>query len=108
MYDVRDLGVRAPAPTGPQYSSALAVDGYGLLHLAYVRPTSDTRCVIGYMRQTRKAGVVTWLDDGVADNLPCEDYTGVVIALAVDEKGRPHIGYAVAGQGLFYASRFDR
>ena len=60
------------------------------------------------MRQTRKAGVVTWLDDGVTDHLSCEDCTGVLIALAVDDKGRPHIGYAVAGQGMYCATRFDR
>lgn len=107
-YDVRDLGIRATDPTQPQYSSALAVDGYGLLHLVYVRPTSDTRCNIGYMRQTRKGGVVGWLDDGVASDLICEDEGGVVVSLAVDGKGRPHIGYAVQATGVFYASRFDR
>lgn len=106
--DTRDLGLLSPDPTNPQYSLALGVDGLGLLHLAYTRPTSATKCSLVYARQTRKAGVVKWLEDGIAADLPCQDQTGVVLSMVVDEKGRPHVAYAVAGVGLLYASRFDR
>ncbi len=107
-YDVRDLGILAPDPTSPQYTMAFAVDGYGLLHLVHARPTSATRCSLMYTRQARKAGVVRWFTDGLADNLPCQDPTGIVLSMAVDDKGRPHVGYAVAGAGVYYATRFDR
>lgn len=107
-YDVRDLGILAPDPTSPQYTMAFAVDGYGLLHLVHTRPTSATRCSLTYTRQSRKAGVVRWLTDGIADNLPCQDPTGIVLSMVVDDKGRPHVGYAVAGAGVYYATRFDR
>lgn len=106
--DTRDLGLLAPDPTNPQYSLALGVDGLGLLHLVYTRPTSATKCSLVYARQTRKAGVVKWLEDGIAGDLPCQDSTGVVLSMVVDDKGRPHIAYAVAGVGLLYATRFDR
>ncbi len=106
--DTRDLGLLAPDPTGPQYSLALGVDGLGLLHLAYTRPTSATKCSLVYARQTRKAGVVKWLEDGIAADLPCEDPAGVVLSMVVDDKGRPHIAYVVAAVGVLYATRFDR
>jgi hypothetical protein len=106
--DTRDLGILAPDPTSPQYSLALGVDGLGLLHLAYTRPTSATKCSLVYARQTRKAGVVKWLEDGIAADLPCEDNSGVVLSIVVDDKGRPHIAYVVAAVGVLYATRFDR
>jgi transposase len=61
-----------------------------------------------YARQTRKAGVVKWLEDGIAADLPCEDTAGVVLSMVVDDKGRPHIAYVVAAVGVLYATRFDR
>lgn len=106
--DTRDLGLLSPDPTSPQYSLALGVDGLGLLHLAYTRPTSATKCSLVYARQTRKGGIVKWLEDGIAADLPCEDPSGVVLSMVVDDKGRPHIAYVVAAVGVLYATRFDR
>lgn len=106
-YDIRDQGILSPDPTSPQYALALGVDGLGLLHLVHVRPTSATKCTILYSRQTRKAGVVRWLEDLVAADLDCQEPNDVAVAMTVDGGGRPHIAYATAS-GVYYATRFDR
>lgn len=106
--DVRDKGILADDPTAPRYAASLAVDKLGLLHLAYVRPVSATQCQIGYQRQIRVKGQVSWLDDAVVPSFVCRDRSSMAIALRVDEGARPHIAYAITGDGIYYATRFDR
>jgi hypothetical protein len=106
--DVRDKTVLADDPTTPRYAASLAVDKLGLLHLAYVRPTSATQCQIGYQRQVRAKGQVTWLEDIVVPSFVCRDRVDMAIALRVDASARPHIAYAITGDGIYYATRFDR
>ncbi len=108
VVDVRDKAIPADDPTAPRYAASLAVDKLGLLHLAYVRPTSATQCQIAYQRQVRANGQVSWLEDGVVPSFVCGDRVSVAIALRVDESARPHIAYAIAGDGIYYATRFDR
>lgn len=106
--DVRDKTILADDPTTPRYAASLAVDKLGLLHLAYVRPTSATQCLVGYQRQVRAKGQVSWLEDTVVPSFVCRDRSSMAIALRVDDSARPHIAYAITGDGIYYATRFDR
>jgi hypothetical protein len=104
--ETRDKGIIADDPTAPRYAASMAVDKYGLLHIAYVRPISASQCQISYQRQTRKQGQTAWLEDGIAPAFPCLDQSSIAIAMLVDETARPHIAYAITGAGLYYATRF--
>ncbi len=93
----------------PRYRVAMAVDVFGLVHLAIVRPTTGTKGYLEYRRQTRVAGGgVKWLSDIVDPDVLSES-SDALVDLVVDDKGRPHIAYR-SGVDLKvrYASRYDR
>jgi hypothetical protein len=92
----------------PAYRVAMAVDRFGLVHLAIVRPGTQTTGSLEYRRQTRGPGGTTWLRDIVDGDI----FSGLaqpLVDLVVDEVGRPHIAYVSGKDGLVrYATRFDR
>ena len=103
-----DQGIDS-TPSPPRHRVAMAVDVYGLAHLAVVHPTSPTTGRLDYYREIRVAGGKTkWLRDTVADDVLGSDQDAAV-DLVVDEKARPHIAYR-SGKDLkvYYATRYDR
>jgi hypothetical protein len=104
---ILDQGI--PSPATPRHRLAMAVDVYGLVHLAVVRPTSPTSGRVDYYRETRVAGGAAKFVRDVVD----EDVLGfdqdAAVDLVVDEKARPHIAYR-SGKDLkvYYATRYDR
>ena len=87
----------------------MAIDKYGLVHLAIVRPSSANRASLDYMRQARiAAGGTKWLSDVVAPEVLSEP-TDAYVDMLVDENARPHIAYrSGADSKVYYATRFDR
>jgi hypothetical protein len=86
---------------------ALAVDSFGLVHVAYVHQLSGSgtsKCDVMYKRQTSTAGKLIWIEDAIARNMACESLR---VAMVVDEKARPHIAYNDIDH-VYYATRFDR
>jgi hypothetical protein len=100
-----------PSPeTGTRYRAAMAVDGFGLVHVAIVRPLPGNKTgTLEYLRQTRSSdGVVRWLTDIVDPDVVSES-DGAFVDLVVDDAGRPHIAYqSGADLAVRYATRFDR
>jgi hypothetical protein len=116
--EILDPGVPASDPGGDtetfRFGASLAVDGYGLLHLAVVRPgaVSGTASV-EYVRQAWVGGAITWLTDIVDDDVLAADLTSeapnAFASIVVDGAARPHIGYRSGKDGnVYYATRFDR
>jgi hypothetical protein len=97
-------------PAEPAYRVAMAVDKFGLVHLAMVLPsTPPTRGTLDYVRQTRGAdGTTKWLTDTVDDDV-LTALTPAFVDMVVDENARPHIAYRSGKDGTVrYATRFDR
>jgi hypothetical protein len=95
----------------PRYRVAMAVDVFGLVHLAVVSPTPGTSTggTLDYIRQVRVDGGGTkWLKDIIDPEALANDQLALV-DLVVDEKGRPHIAYR-SGKDLkiYYVTRYDR
>lgn len=93
----------------PVYRVAMAVDKFGLVHLAIVRPSTKTVGYVEYRRQTRAPGGGTkWLSD-IVDGDVISEFSQALVDLVVDENARPHIAYLSAKDGkIRYATRFDR
>ncbi len=92
--------------------AAAAADASGALHVVYSRlldgAADDPRCAVFYRREAAAAtGGLEWLEDDVSGALPCAAQT-TPVALAVEPGGRPHVGYLSEGQGVVYATRYDR
>ena len=109
--EVVKQGLPSGTLSDPRYRVAMAVDVYGLVHLAVVAPTAGTATTgtLEYLRQTRVDGGGTkWLRDFVDDDVLLDDQYALV-DLVVDEKGSPHIAYR-SGKDLRvrYATRYDR
>lgn len=104
--EVLDQGIPSEDPQSPQYRVAMAVDVYGLVHLAIVRPTSASAGYLEYKRQTRVNGETKWLSD-IVDPAVVSASTQTFVDLVVDETGRPHIAY-LSGSQARYATRYDR
>lgn len=104
-----EQNIPAPDPKLPTYAASMAVDRWGLVHLAIVLPgTSSTAGVLEYKRQTRQNGQVSWLTDIVDDDV-LSSSTDAHVDLLVDDRGRPHIAYRSAKDGnVYYATRTDR
>jgi hypothetical protein len=87
----------------------MAVDKWGLVHLAVVRPTTTTAGTLDYWRQTPVDGGGTkWLQDVVDDDVRASDQYGLV-DMVVDENGRVHIAYrSGVDYKIRYATRYDR
>jgi hypothetical protein len=98
-------------PEQPAYRVAIAVDKFGLVHLAILRPTDDTHKngFLEYRRQTREpAGGTKWLSD-IVDPTAFSDLSTAYVDMVVDENARPHIAYRSGKDDLVrYATRFDR
>lgn len=103
-----DQGIASPG-ISPRHRVAMAVDVYGLAHIAVVVPLSPTSGRLDYYRETIvSGGGKKWLRDIVADDVLGADQDAAV-DLVVDEKARPHIAYR-SGKDLkvYYATRYDR
>jgi hypothetical protein len=109
-HEIVDQQIPSKSSMNPRYRVAMAIDRYGLVHLAIVRPSPDEgRGYLEYKRQQRVVGGGTrWLSDIVDDDV-LSDEAGAEVAMLVDENARPHIAY-VSGKDLLlrYATRFDR
>jgi hypothetical protein len=92
----------------PRYRLAMAVDAYGLVHLAVIHPSSPGGTLAYYRETPVPGGGTKWLRDTVDDDVLGADQDGAV-DLVVDAKGRPHIAYR-SGMDLSvrYATRYDR
>ncbi len=101
-------GISAPEATSPRYRVAMAVDGFGLVHLALVFPSNAGEGRLEYRRQVLVAGSKSWLTDTIDDNVLSET-SDAHVDLVLDEAARPHIAYR-SGKDLRvrYATRFDR
>lgn len=107
--EILDQGIPSEDPMYPAYRVAMAVDKFGLIHLAIIRPSPGNIGTLEYRRQMRDAsGNVKWLSDIVDDNVLAGNANGRV-DMIVDDKARPHIAY-LSGVDLKvrYATRYDR
>lgn len=93
----------------PRYRVAMAVDVFGLVHLAIVRPATAKTGYLEYRRQTRlDGGGVKWLSDIVDQDVLTES-SDALVDMVVDDKGRPHIAYrSGVDLKIRYATRYDR
>lgn len=109
-HEVLDQQIPSTSTLTPRYAAAMAIDKYGLLHLAIVRPSpNEQHGYLEYRRQQRvEGGGTRWVSDVVDDDVLSVEW-GASVDLLVDEDARPHIAY-VSGKDLSlrYASRFDR
>jgi hypothetical protein len=110
MIEVIDQDVPAADISNPMHASAIAVDRWGLVHLAILEPNAAGGVLL-YKRQTVVAGQTMWLSDVVDDAAMVVAGSGdpSLVDIVVDGGGRPHIGYFNAATGnVLYATRFDR
>lgn len=107
--EVVDQAIPADDVTNPRYRVAMAVDVYGLIHLAVVRPDSPVHGRLDYVRQTRVDGGTTkWLSDTIDPDVLGADQDAHV-DLVIDEKARPHIAYRSGVDfKIRYVTRYDR
>ncbi len=95
----------------PAYRVAIAVDKFGLVHLAILRPTDDAHKngFLEYRRQTRTpTGGTKWLSD-IVDPSVFSEFSSAFVDMVVDDNARPHIAYRSGKDDLVrYATRFDR
>lgn len=107
--EIVDQAIPSAELSYPHYRVAMAVDNYGLVHLAIVRPTSTTAGYLEYRRETPVPGGGTkWLSD-IVDPDVLSALSDAFVDMVVDRNGRPHIAYR-SGKDLAirYATRFDR
>lgn len=107
--EIVDQGIPSADQGAPRYRVAMAVDKFGLIHLAVVRPANATSGTLDYVRQTRVAGGGTkWLSD-IVDEEVLGDGQEAAVDIVVDENARPHIAYrSAADLKIRYATRYDR
>lgn len=109
--EIIDPQIPSPDPTAPAYAVAIAVDKFGLVHLAILRPTDDAHKngFLEYRRQTpNPAGGTKWLSD-IVDPAVFSDISSAYVDMVVDENARPHIAYRSGkDDSVRYATRFDR
>ena len=107
--EILDQGIPSEDPMYPAYRVAMAIDKFGLIDLAILRPAPANGGTLEYRRQARDgSGNVKWLSDIVDDNVLAGQANGRV-DMVVDDTARPHIAY-VSGVDLKirYATRYDR
>lgn len=109
-HEIIDQQIPSSKPQSPRYRAAMAIDKFGLIHLAIARPsTSEDQGYIEYRRQERVVGGGTrWISD-IVDDDAFSLQTGAEVDILVDDNARPHIAY-VSGKDrkVRYATRFDR
>lgn len=109
VVEIVDTGIPSVDPMAPHYQVAMAVDRFGLVHLAIIRPESATSGYLEYRRQVPVAGGGTkWLSD-IVDPDVLSDASDAFVDMIVDDAVRPHIAYR-SGKDLEvrYATRYDR
>jgi hypothetical protein len=109
--EVVEQGLPSEEPMNPRYRVAMAVDVWGLIHVAVVSstPGAATTGTLDYVRQVRVDGGGTkWLRD-IIDPEALNSDQHALVDLVVDDKGRPHIAYR-SGKDLkiYYVTRYDR
>lgn len=108
--EILDQQIPSPDALFPAYRVAMAVDKFGLVHLAMLRPSPNNNVgVLEYRRQTPVAGGGTkWLVD-IVDPDVLSELSSAFLDMVVDDKARPHIAYRSGKDGkVRYATRFDR
>lgn len=107
--EILDQQITSDDAAYPTYRVAMAIDKFGLVHLAIVRPSTKTLGYVEYRRQTRVPGGGTkWLSD-IVDSDVISASSQALVDLVVDDAARPHIAYRSGKDGLVrYATRFDR
>lgn len=109
--EILDSQIPIGDPLHPAYRVAIAVDKFGLVHLALLRPTDQQHKngFLEYRRQTREPGGGTkWLSD-IVDPAVFSELSSAFVDMVVDENARPHIAYRSGKDDLVrYATRFDR
>lgn len=107
--EILEQGIPSVDPMYPAYRVAMAVDKFGLVHVAFITPSSTTLGVLEYKRQTRVAGGGTkWLSD-IVDGDVFSPTSDAFVDMVVDENARPHIAYRSGKDGkVRYATRYDR
>lgn len=106
---VLEQDIPATDDLNPHYRAAMAIDKFGLLHIAVILPDpGETTGVLEYHRQFNDGNGLTWLVDQVDPQVSSKKIPGEV-ALVVDENARPHIAYVSgADEKIRYATRYDR
>lgn len=110
MIEIIDQQIPSDDALYPAYRVAMAIDKFGLVHLAIVRPSpSSNEGFLEYRRQTRVAsGGTKWLSD-IVDPDVLSDLSSAFVDIVVDDDARPHIAYRSAKDGkVKYATRYDR
>jgi hypothetical protein len=107
--EILDQQIPATDVLYPDYRAAMAIDKFGLVHLAIARPSTLSGGYVEYRRQTRLPGGGTkWMSD-IIDSQAFSPTSQVFIDIVVDDSARPHIAYRSAKDGkVRYATRFDR
>jgi hypothetical protein len=109
--EILDSQIPLMDPLDPAYRVVIAVDKFGLVHLAILRPTDEAHDngFLEYRRQTRlPAGGTKWLSD-IVDPTVFSAGSSAFVDMVVDENARPHIAYRSGkDDGVYYATRFDR
>jgi len=115
---ILDSVIPANDPSGSgelfRFQVAIAVDKFGLVHMAIVRPEEGNQSgIVEYVRQALVGGVTKWLTDVVDGDVfaPSEADLSpdAFVAITVDDAARPHIAYRSGKNGgVYYATRFDR
>ncbi len=107
---VIDGGYPAEDLLSPAYRVAMAVDGFGLRHLAVLAPSklNPGEGHLEYWREVQVAGEKRWLKD-IVDDDAFSEYTEAYVDITVEPNGRPHIAYRSGKDSkVRYATRFDR
>ncbi len=106
---VIEQSITSTSDLSPRYRVAMAIDPFGLLHLAVVQPEGLDNGRLVYMRQVRAGGETKWLEDTIDPSVLAQNSDAAFVDLVVDERARPHIVYRSGIDGLVrYATRFDR
>ena len=109
--EILDSQIPLMDPLFPAYRVAIAVDKFGLVHLAILRPTDEAHKngYLEYRRQARQpAGGTKWLSD-IVDPTVFSEFSSAFVDMVVDENARPHIAYRSGkDDNVYYATRYDR
>lgn len=98
----------------PEYSLAMDIDQWDLLHIVAAVPTDAVGTLvpsgrIEYWRQRFVAGKKEWIFDIVDSDVITDSLSRTHVAIVVEPQGRPHIVYYDGKHArLMYATRDDR
>ena len=89
----------------------MAVDKYGLVHLAIISVQSESSAILNYQRQVQQDGGGTkWMSDTIDPEVfGGEGTIYAAVDMVVDDNARPHIAYfSGLDNKVHYATRYDR